>query len=118
MRRMSLQRLTLTLLTSFVLATAGCGGDDGGDGGSGGGSGGAKPASGPGETFATTCGGCHTLKAAGTNGQVGPNLDQLKPDAETVKDAIKRGPSVMPENLLKGAEADEVAQYVAENAGG
>ena len=116
---MPLQRLTLVLLSSLVLAASGCGGDDEGDGGSGGGGGGgAKPTSGAGETFATTCGGCHTLKAAGTNGQVGPNLDQLKPDAAEVKDAIKRGPSVMPENLLKGAQADEVAQYVAENAGG
>ena len=116
---MTLQRLTLAVLTSLVLAAAGCGGDDEGDGGSGGGGGStSEQASGPENTFATTCGGCHTLKAAGTNGQVGPNLDELKPDAAAVKEAIERGPSVMPENLLKGAEADAVAKYVADNAGG
>jgi mono/diheme cytochrome c family protein len=68
-------------------------------------------------TFANTCGGCHTLKAAGTNGNVGPNLDELKPDEQLVVQTIKRGPGVMPENLLQGAEAQAVAKYVAENAG-
>jgi hypothetical protein len=117
MRAMTLQRLTLTVLTSLALAAAGCGGDDGGSGGGGGG-GSSEQASGPQQTFSTTCGGCHVLKAADTSGQVGPNLDELKPSAGEVKEAIERGPSVMPENLLKGAEADEVAQYVADNAGG
>ena len=116
---MKLQRLTLALLTSLVLAAAGCGGDDEGGGGStGGGGGGSEQAGGAQETFASTCGGCHTLKAADTNGQVGPNLDEVKPSADDVKNAIGQGPGVMPENLLKGAEADEVAQYVADNAGG
>ena len=117
---MKLQRVTLALLTTLVLAAAGCGGDDEGSGGGGGGGGDgtSEQASGAQETFATTCGGCHVLKAADTNGQVGPNLDEVKPTADEVKDAIERGPSVMPENLLKGAEADEVAQYVADNAGG
>ena len=119
---MSLHRLAPTLLASLVLAAAGCGGDDEGGGGDGGGGGGGatseQSGGGAAETFASTCGGCHTLKAAGTNGEVGPNLDELKPDADAVKTAIETGPSVMPENLLKGAEADEVAQYVADNAGG
>src|SRR5690348_5204250 len=30
--------------------------------------------------FKTNCGACHTLAAAHTSGQVGPNLDQAKPD--------------------------------------
>jgi cytochrome c551/c552 len=30
------------------------------------------------------CGSCHTLAAADTSGQVGPNLDQLKPSYATV----------------------------------
>jgi cytochrome c2 len=30
------------------------------------------------------CGGCHTLKAAGATGTVGPNLDQVAPDENTV----------------------------------
>ncbi len=71
--------------------------------------------------FASTCGGCHTLKAAGTSGSVGPNLDQLKPDAARVKTAIARGGAgtgQMPPNLLSGADADQVAAYVAKAAGG
>ena len=31
------------------------------------------------EFFATNCGGCHTLSAAGTTGTVGPNLDDVLP---------------------------------------
>jgi mono/diheme cytochrome c family protein len=67
--------------------------------------------------FAGTCGGCHTLKAAGTTGSVGPNLDDLKPDKATVLNAIKTGPGVMPENLYTGAEAEAVAEFVSSNAG-
>ena len=116
---MTSRRLALSFLAALALSAAGCGGDDD-SGGSpdGGGSGESSAQSGPAETFATTCGGCHTFKAADTNGQVGPDLDDAKPTADEVKQAIETGPSVMPENLLKGAEADEVAQYVADNAGG
>jgi len=31
------------------------------------------------EFFATNCGGCHTLSAAGTTGTIGPNLDDVLP---------------------------------------
>jgi mono/diheme cytochrome c family protein len=128
---MTRSRRPATLLVALALAfAAGCGGDEPGEpadtGVQGGGSaqtqqqtqtqaagGGAEAKS----TFANTCGGCHTLKAAGTNGNVGPNLDDLKPDEQTVLNAIKTGPSVMPENLLQGAEAQAVAKYVSENAG-
>jgi mono/diheme cytochrome c family protein len=67
--------------------------------------------------FASTCGGCHTLKAAGTTGTVGPNLDDLKPDKATVLNAIKTGPGAMPSDLYTGAEAEAVADYVSANAG-
>lgn len=70
------------------------------------------------EQFASTCGGCHTLADAGTGGRVGPDLDQLSPDADTVLSAIQTGPGGMPANLLEGEEAREVAEYVAANAGG
>ena len=118
---MSLPRLLPALLVSLSLALAACGGsgDDGGGVSGGGGdegSGTTRSASAQ-ETFSTTCGGCHTLSAAGTEGQTGPNLDELRPDAARVKAAIEQGPSIMPEDLLAGAKADEVAQYVAENAG-
>ena len=70
------------------------------------------------EQFVNTCGGCHVLADAGTNGQVGPNLDELAPDVDTVLTAIQVGPGQMPENLLEGEEARQVAEYVAANAGG
>ena len=118
------------MVAAGALAAAGCGGDDDEDTAepSGGGTtteqttpadtGGGTESAGAGkEVFSTTCGGCHTLSDAGTSGQVGPNLDDLKPDADRVKQAIAQGPGVMPENLLEGAEADQVAQYVADSAG-
>ena len=126
---MTRPRRPVTLLVALALCfAAGCGDNEPGepaDSGitSGGGSaqtqqtqagGGAAEAR---STFANTCGGCHTLKAAGTNGNVGPNLDELKPDQQLVRETIRRGPGVMPENLLEGAEADAVAKFVADNAG-
>ena len=69
------------------------------------------------EQFVRSCGSCHTLSDAGTNGQIGPNLDDLAPDVELVLGAIQTGPGQMPENLLEGEEAQQVAEYVAANAG-
>ncbi len=119
---MTSTRWAAVVLSASALAFGACGGDDedsGGGAATTGGGGGAQTeqASAGKSTFASTCGGCHTLSAAGTNGEVGPNLDDLKPDEETVLSAIERGPGVMPENLLQGAKAEEVAKYVAENAG-
>src|SRR4029079_17913752 len=37
------------------------------------------------------CGGCHTLEAANAKGQVGPNLDELKPDESTVARQARAG---------------------------
>src|SRR6476620_11208040 len=42
------------------------------------------------------CGGCHTLAAAGSNGNVGPNLDQAKPSKELVVTRVPEGKSPMP----------------------
>jgi mono/diheme cytochrome c family protein len=68
-------------------------------------------------TFAKTCGGCHTLKDAGTSGTVGPNLDDLKPDEATVEHQIEVGGGAMPPKLLTGQPAKAVAAYVAAVAG-
>jgi mono/diheme cytochrome c family protein len=70
-----------------------------------------------GDLFAETCGSCHTLAAAGTSGAVGPNLDDLQPDQALVLSTIQNGAGAMPAGLLEGAEAEEVAAYVAANAG-
>lgn len=101
---------------TLALGAAACGEDDEGGGGSGG-AGGSNVASDPAGAFASTCGNCHTLSAASTSGQVGPNLDELKPDAATVASAIEEGPGVMPSGLFTGADVDAVAKYVADNAG-
>ena len=42
------------------------------------------------------CGGCHTLEAAGSSGNVGPNLDEAKPDVALVVDRVTNGMGVMP----------------------
>ena len=115
---MTQARWPVTVIATAALAFAGCGGGDSDSGGSGGSGGGGEAQAGPAKVFSDTCGGCHTLGAAGTQGQSGPNLDELKPDAARVKTAIEEGPSIMPADLLKGAQADEVAKYVADNAGG
>jgi mono/diheme cytochrome c family protein len=65
------------------------------------------------------CGGCHTLKAAGASGNVGPNLDQLKPSKSAVQHQVEVGGGVMPafKGKLSDAEIAAVAQFVADNAG-
>lgn len=82
----------------------------------------APPADDPGaELFTASCASCHTLAAAGATGTTGPNLDDLQPDAATVESAIADGGSgsgLMPANLYSGAEAQQVADYVASSAGG
>ncbi len=69
--------------------------------------------------FTQNCGSCHTLAAAGTSGNVGPNLDDLKPSASKVESMVKSGGSGMPpfEGVLSAAEISAVSEYVAEVAG-
>jgi mono/diheme cytochrome c family protein len=65
------------------------------------------------------CGGCHTLKAAGSSGNVGPNLDQLKPSKSTVQHQVEVGGGAMPafKGQLSPAEIAAVAEFVSANAG-
>jgi mono/diheme cytochrome c family protein len=35
------------------------------------------------------CGSCHTLKAAGATGTIGPDLDQVQPSAATVRAIVQ-----------------------------
>jgi mono/diheme cytochrome c family protein len=75
------------------------------------------------EMFATNCGPCHTLEAAGTDGVVGPDLDELlgtTPDVNAnsgrVETAITEGiEGRMPAGILQGADAKQVAEFVAAN---
>jgi cytochrome c553 len=70
--------------------------------------------------FTQSCGTCHTLKDAGTNGQVGPVLDQVKPSKALVLSALKKGglgSGTMPANIVTGKDAQDVATYVSSVAG-
>ena len=95
--------------------------------------------------FTQKCGSCHTLADAGTQGKIGPNLDDAfaGPRSEGFKDSTIRnvvhgqikyaiehpagfvtGPDGkelpapgMPRNLVTGSDAEDVAAYVASVAG-
>jgi cytochrome c5 len=73
------------------------------------------------EIFGERCATCHTLAAAHAGGKVGPNLDQLKPPAALVVDAVthgrQRGNGTMPAGLAQGPEATAVASFVGRVAG-
>lgn len=69
--------------------------------------------------FETNCGSCHTLAEAGTSGEVGPNLDELKPALALVEKQVTNGGAGMPafQGLLTGKEISAVAAYVSTVAG-
>jgi len=104
-------RLAL-IATGAALALAGCGGSDNG-GSSSNDDAGAKVFSDAG------CKNCHTLKAAGATGSVGPDLDKLQPSADLVVKQVNSGGGVMPsfKGKLSDAQIKDVADYVSANAG-
>jgi cbb3-type cytochrome c oxidase subunit III len=90
--------------------------------------------------FQQKCAGCHALAAAGASGTIGPNLDDsfAQARAEGYKESAiadivagqirypgqyatgsgsDRLQSNMPANLVSGHEVDDVAAFVAANAG-
>jgi mono/diheme cytochrome c family protein len=93
------------------------------------------------EIFQTNCGTCHTLYAAGTDGNYAPNLDELvssygslegspeqiektiKTRENIVLEAVEKGrdnpktPGRMPAGILNEEQAKEVAEFVARTAG-
>jgi mono/diheme cytochrome c family protein len=82
------------------------------------------------ELFASKCGSCHTLAAAGTDGIVGPDLDDIlvtsganNADAyggiyTRVLNAVTCGiGGRMPAGIVVGDEAKDVARFVAAYAG-
>ena len=60
------------------------------------------------------CGVCHTLQAAGSAGDIGPDLDQLKLQMSQVIYAVTNGIGVMQawEGILTNEEIEAVAYYV------
>jgi len=109
-------------LAVLALPAAGCGGNGGGGGttaatsGGGAATGETQAAEGR-KLFVDRCSSCHTLAAADAHGQVGPNLDDLKPDRARVLAAIHDGPGAMPSSLYTGADAEAVATFVSQSAG-
>jgi mono/diheme cytochrome c family protein len=104
------------------------GADDNGAGANGGNSGAGGVGGGESEGDATagkavfaknSCGSCHTLKAAAASGNVGPNLDDLKPDFGDVKDQVEHGGGLMPayKDTLSEQQIEDVAAFVSSSAG-
>ena len=60
------------------------------------------------------CGVCHTLQAAGSKGQIGPNLDELKPQVPQIIYTVTNGIGVMPafDGTLTTEEIEAVAYYI------
>jgi DMSO/TMAO reductase YedYZ molybdopterin-dependent catalytic subunit/cytochrome c5 len=48
------------------------------------------------ETANPPCGVCHSLEVAGARGVIGPNLDELRPDARRIRTALAQGVGAMP----------------------
>jgi mono/diheme cytochrome c family protein len=79
------------------------------------------------ELFQTNCGACHTLVAAGTDGVVGPDLDDrfgqgaasedtFAATRDIVLNAIENGVGGrMPAGILTGEQAKETAEFVGAN---
>jgi mono/diheme cytochrome c family protein len=80
--------------------------------------------------FRDHCSGCHTLAVVGAEGsatsianrvkQNGPNFNIRKEDVEQVLYAIRNGGfsgAIMPENVVVGQNAQEVAQFLAAYSG-
>jgi len=79
------------------------------------------------EIFATHCGGCHTISAAGTQGSgnralrsQGPNFNERVESYDDALFAIQNGGfsgAIMPQNIVVGDDAEAVAQFLADYSG-
>ena len=60
------------------------------------------------------CATCHALNDANSNGNIGPNLNEIKPDIARVISVVTNGIGVMPayEDQLSTKEIKAVATYV------
>jgi mono/diheme cytochrome c family protein len=80
--------------------------------------------------FRDHCSGCHTLSVVGAQGSAssiknrvrtsGPNFNIRKENAEQVLYAIRNGGfsgAIMPENIVLGDDAKNVAQFLAKYSG-
>jgi len=80
--------------------------------------------------FEQRCAGCHSLSTTGSEGSAsrvesreykdGPNFNQRREDVEDVLYAIRNGgfsSGPMPQNIVVGEEAEQVARFVAKYSG-
>lgn len=60
------------------------------------------------------CAVCHTLEDAGTTGTIGPNLDELQPDADRIRKTMMEGMGAMPSfaDSLDESQRDAIIHYV------
>jgi len=67
---------------------------------------------------AGNCAACHTLSDAGSNVNIGPNLNEIRPDIQRIIMAVRNGIGVMPamEGILSDEEIEAVAHYVSISA--
>ena len=67
---------------------------------------------------AGNCGSCHSLKDAGTVANIGPNLNEIRPDIGRVLNSVTNGIGVMPSflGILSEDEIKAVAYYVSESS--
>ena len=63
------------------------------------------------------CATCHTLQDANSYGNIGPNLNEIKPDIMKIISTVTNGIGVMPayEGQLSTEEIKAVATYVAKS---
>jgi mono/diheme cytochrome c family protein len=98
--------LQIGLLAALALAMSSCGGSK------------SSASSSPGAAVfeSAGCGSCHTLAEAGAKGEVGPNLDALKPDAATVQHQVIFGGNGMPPfgKRLTRQQIAAVAKFVSD----
>ena len=67
---------------------------------------------------AGNCAACHTLSDAGSIAEIGPNLNQIRPQVQTILMSVRNGIGVMPamEGILSDEEIEAVAHYVSISA--
>ena len=64
------------------------------------------------------CSTCHTLADAGSSSNIGPNLNEIRPNKMRVINTVTNGIGVMPsyEGELTSEEIEAVAHYVSISA--
>ena len=67
---------------------------------------------------AGNCAACHALSDAGSIAEIGPNLNQIRPQVQAILMAVKNGIGVMPSflGILSEDEINAFSYYVSESS--